>query len=342
MPAAECECECVPAARSSLRGAEPDQGFAGRSRLNDSDSDREREKHARRGAIGKSRCESLYGDALDFQDRARWRNGEDQESAPGGAVSAGQHLFGATGFPQGRLDDEAARRGRKKPLRGIEAGLGGSLSASSGHVCEDAGGAVPPRGLQPVSVESILAYASNPEKEKRPGRLTGSQAVLCFGYSEIGLLRSTRRDCEEVAMRRGLRGGAECRTAGWIGFTVGFQCCHEFVESVCVIRDDRDVDFAGIVRVNRFAVHRITVKRAICHQLVKEWDDVGVDDLLHRLALTRLASISCDSKITIVEAAGMGRILATGENQVKVFGGGFNFFDVRGNGLSSDKRQDLH
>ena len=38
--------------------------------------------------------ESLYGDALDFQDGARRRDREDQEPAPGGAVFAGQHLFG--------------------------------------------------------------------------------------------------------------------------------------------------------------------------------------------------------------------------------------------------------
>ena len=44
-------------------------------------------------------------------------------------------------------------------------------------------------------------------------------------------------------MLGGFRRGAECQTAGWIGFTVCFQSCHEFVEPVCVIRDDRDVDY---------------------------------------------------------------------------------------------------
>ena len=76
-------------------------------------------------------------------------------------------------------------------------------------------------------------------------------------------------------MRRRFRRGAECRAAGWVGFTVCFQSRHEFVEAVCVIRDDRDVDASGIARVNRFAIHRITVKCAICHQLVEERDDVG-------------------------------------------------------------------
>src|SRR5579862_83504 len=138
LPVAQRERECVPAARPSLRGAEPDQGFAGRPRLDDSDSHREREEYARGSAVGEPGCESVYGDALDLQDGTRRRNGEDQEPAPGRAVFAGQYLLGTTGLSQGRVDDEIAGRRRKEPLCGIEAGFGRSLPASAWNVCENA------------------------------------------------------------------------------------------------------------------------------------------------------------------------------------------------------------
>ena len=53
---------------------------------------------------------------------------------------------------------KAARRGCERALCGFEAGIGGSLSAVAGNVCEGAGGAVSPRGLQPVLVESVLKF----------------------------------------------------------------------------------------------------------------------------------------------------------------------------------------
>ena len=92
LPAAECQRECLSPARSALRSAEPDQGFGGRSRLHDSHSDRQREEHARRSSLGRSGRESLPGDVLDLQDRARRRDLEDQEPAPGRALPARQHL----------------------------------------------------------------------------------------------------------------------------------------------------------------------------------------------------------------------------------------------------------
>ncbi len=45
--------------------------------------------------IGGTGCESVHGAVLDLQDRPARRACEDQEPAPGGAVSAGQHLYGA-------------------------------------------------------------------------------------------------------------------------------------------------------------------------------------------------------------------------------------------------------
>src|SRR5579859_6710779 len=54
------------------------------------------------------------------------------------------------------MDDHSIRQRREGPLRRFEAGLGRPLPAPAGDVCESAGGAVPPRRLQPVSVEPVL------------------------------------------------------------------------------------------------------------------------------------------------------------------------------------------
>ena len=85
---------------------------------------------------------------------------EDQEPAPGGAVSAGQHLHGARELPRGGVDDEAAGRGCEGALCGPEAGFGGSLPAAAGNDCEGARGAVPPRCVQPAAVEPVLRVCS--------------------------------------------------------------------------------------------------------------------------------------------------------------------------------------
>ena len=41
LPAAECQCECLSQTGSALRGAEPDQGFGGGSRIDGAHSDRQ-------------------------------------------------------------------------------------------------------------------------------------------------------------------------------------------------------------------------------------------------------------------------------------------------------------
>jgi hypothetical protein len=101
-------------------------------------------------------CRVLPEAVLHLQDRPGWDQGEDRQPAPGGALSAGQHLYRNRRLPQRNLDNEAARRGRKGALRRPEAGGGRSLLASAGHIREGARGPVPSRRVQPVSVESVL------------------------------------------------------------------------------------------------------------------------------------------------------------------------------------------
>ena len=93
-----------------------------------------------------------------FKTGSGRRDFEDQESAPGEALSAGQHLHAMENFQAVGVDDEAARRGREGTLRRPEAGFGGSLPAVAGHHREGAGSAVPSRGLQPVPLEQVLGH----------------------------------------------------------------------------------------------------------------------------------------------------------------------------------------
>src|SRR3990172_10497948 len=55
------------------------------------------------------------------------------------------------------MDLQAPGRGCEGPLRGLEAGRGRPLPASARHHREDPGSAVPPRGVQPVPLEPVLA-----------------------------------------------------------------------------------------------------------------------------------------------------------------------------------------
>jgi glutamine synthetase len=65
-------------------------------------------------------------------------------------------------FRKSQLDRRAAGRRREGALRRPQAGERGPLPAPAGHVCEDARGAVPPRGLQPVPVEPVLEISRPP------------------------------------------------------------------------------------------------------------------------------------------------------------------------------------
>ena len=57
----------------------------------------------------------------------------------------------------------------KRPIRGIEASVGRPLPAPTRHVCEDARGAISPRGVQPVPLEFVLDCGFEFHKRKRPG-----------------------------------------------------------------------------------------------------------------------------------------------------------------------------
>ncbi len=79
-------------------------------------------------------------------------------------------------LPQSRLDDDASRRRRKRSLRGPETGRCRSLPSISGIVRESSRSAVPSRGLQPVSVESVLGRSNLRRKRRRLLRAKGGRA----------------------------------------------------------------------------------------------------------------------------------------------------------------------
>ena len=95
---------------------------------------------------------------------------QDQESAPGRTLPAGQHLRRDQPVQGRRVDRQAAGRRREGPLRRAEAGFGRPLPARPGHLREDAGSAVPPRGLQPVPLESLLGDSGT--QKWQSGRLS--------------------------------------------------------------------------------------------------------------------------------------------------------------------------
>src|SRR6266851_3987641 len=54
------------------------------------------------------------------------------------------------------MDDEPPGRRCEGALRGPEASRGGPLRTIAGYLRESSGGAVPPRGVQPVPLEHVL------------------------------------------------------------------------------------------------------------------------------------------------------------------------------------------
>ena len=127
---------------------------------------------------------------LDLQDRPRRRHREDQEPSPGRALPARQHLRRAGELPQSRMDHDTSRRGRQRPLRRPEASLRRPLPPRPRNVRQSAGSPVPPRGLQPVPVESVLdrwSQCSTPRPKagvfffcscRRPPAVAGSRAAI--------------------------------------------------------------------------------------------------------------------------------------------------------------------
>src|SRR4029077_15224633 len=91
--------------------------------------------------------EPIYGDVLNLQDGTRGRDGEDQKSPAGGTLLAGPYLHGARKFAQVRMDNGTVGRRCERPLRGIEAGVGGPLLAPSRHFRESPRSSISPRGL---------------------------------------------------------------------------------------------------------------------------------------------------------------------------------------------------
>jgi len=115
--------------------------------LHDPHSDRQRAQYARRGPLGGPGCEPVFGNALNFQDRPRRLDREDQESASGRALPARQHLHGTRALPQGGVDVDLTGRRCDGTVRRSEAGVGGPLSSPARNVRKSSRGPVPPRRL---------------------------------------------------------------------------------------------------------------------------------------------------------------------------------------------------
>ena len=157
LPDPEPQRELLPPARSALRSAQPDQGLGHRPRRDGARAHRQLTLHARRGARRGSGREPLPRALLHLQDRHRWQEAQDREPArrPSATCpttssrrsttskfrSGSREILGAD--VQGRFADLKQATANRSPRE-------------LGTVREGLRGAVPPRGLQPVAVESVL------------------------------------------------------------------------------------------------------------------------------------------------------------------------------------------
>ena len=112
LPDAERERQRLSPAGSALRGAQPDQGVGGGSRLDDSHSDRQREELARRGALGGARTRiRTWCCSRSSRPASTARSPKIKNLRQAQALSAGQHLHGhRTTSASPSLDDETAGR----------------------------------------------------------------------------------------------------------------------------------------------------------------------------------------------------------------------------------------
>jgi hypothetical protein len=147
-------------ARPALRGAEPDQGIGHQPRCDGPHPARQREVGARRGPLDRSGLEPVPGHLHAGQD---WPRGTAAEGTRQGlpavadALPPRQYL---RRHPAVQVEPARGRSGGRVgagEVRRSEAAAGGPLSEGAGRADQDLRGAVPPRGHQPVPVESLLA-----------------------------------------------------------------------------------------------------------------------------------------------------------------------------------------
>ena len=108
-----------------------------------------------------------------FKTGTRRRDREDQESAPGRALPARQHLQRARQLPE---TPSGPRQLLGEDVKGRYADLKQASAdrcpRAAGNLRQSAGSAVPPRGLQPVPVESVLNCTQFcPRPGPKPGRI---------------------------------------------------------------------------------------------------------------------------------------------------------------------------
>ena len=133
LPAAESQRERLSPPRSALRSAEPDQGVRRRSRLDDPHSDRQREEHARRSALGRARRQPVPGDATRSSRRASTaRPRRSRTCVRPSATCPTTSTTRSTISEKLEWTTHAARRRRQGPLRRPEASLRRPLPAPLG------------------------------------------------------------------------------------------------------------------------------------------------------------------------------------------------------------------
>jgi hypothetical protein len=161
--AAQRQRQRVSPPRPALRSAQPDQGFGGRSRVDGAHSYRQRAQYARGGTLGRPRRQPLPGPLLGLSNRPRGSQSRDEKPTCAKPIAIFRTTF-TTRWPTTKHPSWTTTllgADVKGSLRRPQAGQRRPLPASLRHLREGSGGAVPPRSLQPVSLESVLDVVSS-------------------------------------------------------------------------------------------------------------------------------------------------------------------------------------
>src|SRR5271156_410281 len=113
------------------------------------------------------------------------------------------------------MDFENSRRRRERALRGSEASLRGSLFAPAGNVREGSGSAIPPRSLQPVSVEPVLRSRTPRQFQQKANALAAKLGRFAVVFS-VALDSQLRVKSISKRGREFTRGSPWTNRATWI------------------------------------------------------------------------------------------------------------------------------
>ena len=159
LPDPEPERQRLSTARSTLRGAEPDQGVGDRPRRDGAYPDRQRALGPDRGALDRARCQPVHGALLAAPHRARGA-GRSKDNGENGAIGPilPDNIYDAIRLCKGsKFTAELLGAEVHERFAELKRDPGRPLPQAARRPHQAGRDPVPPRGDEPVSVVAILA-----------------------------------------------------------------------------------------------------------------------------------------------------------------------------------------